>query len=113
TRDVDLAHVDLARKPEERARSRRRHAVLSRARLGDDAGLAHLLREQALPERVVDLVRARVTEVLALQPERRDALALRIERARESIRSRERSRPADVRGEDRAPLLLKGRSARD
>src|SRR3954447_15505232 len=44
------------------------HAVLAGARLGDDARLAHALREQALAERVVELVRARVHEVLALEP---------------------------------------------
>jgi hypothetical protein len=42
-------------------------AVLARAGLGDHARLAHVLREQALAEHVVDLVRARVGEVLALE----------------------------------------------
>jgi hypothetical protein len=43
--------------------------VLARAGLGDDAGLAHALGQQGLPEHVADLVRARVVEVLALEPD--------------------------------------------
>jgi hypothetical protein len=46
------------------SRSSRAHAV---ARLGDDPPLAHPLGQQRLPERVVDLVRAGVVEVLALE----------------------------------------------
>ena len=61
------AHVDVARQAEQRADGRRRHAVLAGAGLGDDAPLAHPLREQRLPERVVDLVRAGVREVFALE----------------------------------------------
>jgi hypothetical protein len=41
--------------------------VLSGAGLGDDSLLAHPLREQNLPQCVVDLVRAGVTEILALE----------------------------------------------
>jgi hypothetical protein len=47
--------------------------VLARARLGDDAPLPHPPREQDLPERVVDLVRARVREVFALEEDARAA----------------------------------------
>ena len=61
------AHVDAALQAEQRAGGRRRHAVLARAGLGDDARLAHALGQQRLPERVVDLVRARVGEILALE----------------------------------------------
>ena len=66
---VLLAHVHDARQAEERARGRGRHAVLPGAGLGDDPLLAEALREQRLTERVVDLVRAGVREVLALQPD--------------------------------------------
>ena len=62
------AHVDDALQPEQRARGCGGHAVLAGAGLGDHARLAHAPREQGLPERVVDLVRARVREVLAFQP---------------------------------------------
>ena len=69
-RHVFGAHVDDALEAEQRARRGRRHAVLSGAGLGDDAALAHPLREQRLAERVVDLVRAGVREVLALEEQR-------------------------------------------
>src|SRR5207248_2425795 len=45
--------------------------------LGDDALLAHAPGEQRLPERVVDLVRARVEQVLALEVDSRAAESLR------------------------------------
>ena len=61
------AHVDDALETEARTHRRGRHAVLAGAGLGDDAGLAEPAGEQRLPERVVDLVRAGMAEVLALQ----------------------------------------------
>jgi len=67
--DVLGAHVDDARQVEERARGRRRHAVLAGTGLGDDPGLAEAAGQQGLAERVVDLVGARVGEVLALEIE--------------------------------------------
>ena len=67
--DVLGAHVDDARQAEQRARRRGRDAVLAGAGLGDDPGLAEPPRQQRLAERVVDLVRAGVGEVLALQVE--------------------------------------------
>src|SRR5262249_56192589 len=60
----------------------------ARAGLGDDAPLAEPLREHRLAERVVELVRAGVEEVLALEVE---ALA-----RREALAERERRRPARV-----------------
>ena len=45
--------------------------MLARTGLGDDAGLAHPLGEQGLAEHVVDLVRAGVVEVLALEEDPR------------------------------------------
>ena len=64
---VDLAHVDRAVEAEEGRRGGGGDAVLARAGLGDDARLADALREQRLAEHVVDLVRAGVVEVFALQ----------------------------------------------
>ena len=64
---VDLAHVDRALEPEERRGRGGGDAVLAGARLGDHAGLAEALGEQRLAEHVVDLVRAGVVEVLALE----------------------------------------------
>ncbi len=65
--DVDRPHVDLAAHPEEGGSRGRGHAVLPGAGLGDQAGLAHPLGQEGLPDDVVDLVRAGVVEVLALQ----------------------------------------------
>ena len=64
---VVRAHVDDALEAEQCADGRRRHAVLAGAGLGDDAALAHPLREQGLAERVVDLVRAGMRQILALE----------------------------------------------
>jgi hypothetical protein len=46
--DIDFAHIDDAGKTEARGDRGRRHAVLARARLRDDARLAHAAREQDL-----------------------------------------------------------------
>ena len=43
------------------------HAMLPCARLGDDPPLAHPQCEQDLAERIVDLVRPGVVEILAFQ----------------------------------------------
>ena len=64
---VLLAHVDGAGQPHQGRRGRRRDAVLAGAGLGDDPRLADPLGEQRLAEHVVDLVRAGVVEVLALE----------------------------------------------
>ena len=71
--DIDFAHIDDAGKTEARGDRGRRDAVLARAGLGDDAGLAHAAREQNLAEAVVDLVRAGVIEVFALEIDLRAA----------------------------------------
>src|ERR1700734_2447904 len=42
--------------------------MLTCARLGDDAARTQPLRKQGLSKRIVDLVRTRVRQVLALQP---------------------------------------------
>ena len=65
--DVLGAHVHDALEAEQRARRRARHAVLPRAGLGHDAALPHPFREEGLAEGVVDLVRAGVREILALE----------------------------------------------
>ena len=70
---VLLAHVDLALEAEERRDGRRGDAVLAGARLRDDPRLAHALGEEPLAQRVVDLVGAGVTEVLALEVDARAA----------------------------------------
>ncbi len=77
---VFLAHVDDALEPKQRADRGRGDAVLARAGLGDDALLAHAPRQQALAERVVDLVRAGVQQVFALQVDLRAAELFRVRR---------------------------------
>ena len=87
--DVDLAHVDDAGQAEPGGSSGARDAVLTRAGLGDDALGAEPLGKQRLAHRVVDLVRAGVREVLALEPDLgAPALAQR-------GRKRQRGRTAD------------------
>ena len=65
--NVDLAHVDVALKPEICRRSRERNAVLSCAGLGNELLFAHVLRKQSFAHAVVQLVRAGMIEILALE----------------------------------------------
>src|SRR6185436_15452154 len=70
------------------------------ARLCDHARLAHPLCEQRLADRVVDLVRAGVVEVLALQPHiAANALG-------DPLREVERARTADVVAQQAVERLL-------
>ena len=64
---VLLPHVDHAVQAEQGAGGRGGHSVLPGTGLGDDPGLAHPPGQQGLAEHVVDLVRAGVRQVLALQ----------------------------------------------
>ena len=88
------AHVDVTAQPEQRANRRRRNAVLAGAGLRDDPPLAHSLREQALTEGVVDLVRAGMCEILALEKN-----ACAAERLTDTAGFVKRSRAADVVGQ--------------
>jgi hypothetical protein len=86
---VDAPHVDFALEAEERGRRGGRDSVLAGSRFGDDSPLPHPARQQALTDRVVDLVGAGVRQVLALEVDSRpDALG-------EARRVVERRRPAD------------------
>ena len=67
--DVLRAHVHDARQVEQGAGRRRRDPMLAGTGLRDDPGLAQTPREQRLTEGVVDLVRPRVGQVLALEVE--------------------------------------------
>ena len=64
---IHRAHVDDAFQPEHRGDGGGGDAVLARAGLGDDARLAHALGEEDLAHGVVDLVRAGVEQVFALE----------------------------------------------
>eukprot|EP00965_Chrysotila_dentata_P142586 4712894-Pleurochrysis_carterae.AAC.2 len=81
-------------------------AVLSGARLGDDALLSEAQREQALTDGVVDLVRAGEGELLALEPNLRAAAVLG-----QTLRVVERRRPANVLGAHLLHLRLRGRES--
>ena len=61
------AHVDGAVETEAGANRRGGDTMLAGAGLGDDPLLAHAQREQRLADRVVELVRAGVAEVFALE----------------------------------------------
>ena len=76
--------------------------MLARARLRDDPLLLHALREQALAQHVVDLVRAGVTEILALQIDPGAARSFR-----ESLREVERRGAARVVRHQAAEARLK------
>lgn len=65
--DVVDPHEHLALQSEVRRQRRGGDAVLAGPRLGDDAGLAHPLRQEALADDVVDLVGPGVVQVLPLE----------------------------------------------
>ena len=65
--DVGRAHIDDAGEPEARADGGGGDAVLAGAGLRDDARLAHAAGEQDLAEAIVDLVRAGVVQLVALE----------------------------------------------
>ncbi len=88
---VLLHHVDDAFEAQQRTHGGRGDAVLARAGLSDDALFAHAFCQQTLAERVVDLVRAGVQQVLALQVNLRAAELLA-----QPLGEVKRSRPADV-----------------
>ena len=67
------AHVDGALEAEPGADRGGRHAVLARPGFGDDPLLAHAQGEHRLADRVVELVRPRVAQVLALEVDVRAA----------------------------------------
>jgi hypothetical protein len=104
---VDRAHVHDAGESQTRTRGGRRDTVLARARLGDDAASAEPLREHGLADRVVDLVRARVREILALQPH------VCIPRSAQSHRVRERRRAPDPLRQLAREIALEGGVGQD
>ena len=71
---VGLAHVDHAVQAKQRTGKRGCSAVLAGAGLRDNAGLAHLLRQQRLTDHLVGLMGAAVYEVLAFEEDARVAV---------------------------------------
>ena len=96
-------HVHDALEPEARARRGGRDAVLSRARLRDDPSLAEAQRKDDLAQRVVDLVRPRVVQVLPLQVQPLPW--------REAAGERDRRGPPDVGAPELIELRQKSRVA--
>ena len=74
--DIRRAHEHMALHSEKRRCRRRGHAVLPRARLSNHAFLAHAFRENSLPQRVCNLVRTGVQQILSLQKDFRSAVML-------------------------------------
>ncbi len=100
--NVFLTHVHDARQTEMGARRGGGDAVLARAGFGDHAAFAHPHGQQRLPHRVVDLMGARVVEVLAFQINLRTAALFA-----QPPRVIQRRRPADKRPQQGRQLLLK------
>ena len=105
-RHVFLAHVHNAFHPQQRRHGGGGHAVLPRPGLRHQARLAHSLRQQSLPQAVVDFVRAGVQQVFALQIDLRATQA-----CREPLGVEERSGPAGKVFEQARQLRLKRRIA--
>ncbi len=91
SRHILCAHVDDTLQAEERARGGCRHTVLARAGLGNHTRLAHPPGQQGLSDGVVDLVRAGMRQVFALQEQAHTSAGRRVPRLIE------RRRPADER----------------
>ncbi len=73
SRNIHHTHIHYTFESKQRRHRRRRDSMLPRARLCHNAPLPHPLHEQRLPQRVVDLMRARVRQVFALQIDLRTA----------------------------------------
>ena len=76
TVNVGRAHVDHALQAEARTHGGGCHAVHAGAGLGDDPRLAHAAGQQGLADAVVDLVRAGVIQLLALEEDLRATVLL-------------------------------------
>ncbi len=100
---VFLAHVDRTIEPKQGADGGGGDAVLAGAGFGDDAALAHAAGEERLAEAVVDLVRAGVEQVFALE------IDLRAEVLREAAGEVERRGTSGVGGEEFVQFLVEGR----
>ena len=101
--DVALAHVDDAFQAEPGGHGRRGDAMLPGAGLGDDPLLAHPPRQHHLAEHVVDLVRAGVVELVALEVDLGPA-----EVVGQPLGEVERRRPADIVLEPALQLGVEG-----
>jgi len=99
--DVHLAHVDLAGDADQRAGGGQSDTMLAGTGLGDHLGLAHELGQQCLAQAMIDLVRAGVVQVFALQVNLRTTELLG-----QPPRMEDRARPAHIVGEQCGQFLL-------
>ncbi|KAI9915844.1 hypothetical protein PsorP6_007563 [Peronosclerospora sorghi] len=74
---IDISHVHDTVETEQGTRRGRGHTMLPRARLCNNARLAQPLGQHGLLQRIVNLVGARVVQVLALEPNLRALRMLR------------------------------------
>ena len=106
--DVHLAHVDLAGNAHQCTGGCQCHPVLTGSGFGNHLLLAHEAGQQCFAQAVVDLVRTRMVEVLALEMDLRAAQLLRQPPCME-----DRARPTHVVGLQRRQLLLEVRPLPD
>ena len=104
TLDVGGAHIDDAGQAEAGADGGGRHPVLAGAGLGDDAGLAHAAGQQDLAHAVVDLVRAGVIQLIALEPDVGATVVLG-----QTLREIQRAGATDIVGQEVVQLGLERR----
>ena len=109
TTGIDLPHVDTAFQAEHRTYRGGCHAMLAGTGLGDDAGLAHALDQQRLAERIVDLMRTSVVEILALEEHSRRDAGLLLKQFGEARSLCQWAFPADVALLQRHELLVEFR----
>jgi len=99
--DVHLAHMNLAGNADQRAGGSQGNPVLAGASLRDHLLLAHEFGQQRLAQAVIDLVRAGVVQVFALQINLRTAELLG-----QPPRMEDRAWPTHVVGEQCGQFLL-------
>src|SRR5262249_2356219 len=97
------AHIDDAGQPEARPDGGHRHAVLAGTGLGNDARPTHATSELDLPQAIVDLVRAGVVQLVALEVDLGAA-----EMPGETLGEIERARPSAIVGKKIVELCLEG-----
>ena len=109
--DILRAHIDDAGQAKARADGGGGNAMLARTGFGDDPRLAHADGEQNLADAIVDLVRAGVVQLVALEPDLRTFARGRILAAflGQPLGIIERRRASDIMFEQIVKLRLKRR----
>ncbi len=110
---IDRAHVDFARKPEQGGHRGGGHAVLASPGLRDDTLLVEALGQQNLAHAVVQLVRAGVAKILALEKHAQAAALGPCHMLGQARRLGQRRGPADILAQQPVQLGAEGRVARE